>query len=80
MILTEEPRDFLKRKGVLELMDFRLINFLNSFYKILSKALAWWLEKVMTSIICPTQNAFLEDRQMLDCILVANKCIDYWMK
>ena len=57
--------------------DFRPISLITSLYKIISKVLATRLKKVL-SIINDTQMAFVEERQILDAILIALEAIDEW--
>lgn len=71
---------FPKKPGAVDIKDFRPISLLGNFFKILSKTLAKRMEEVMGTIISVNQNAFVRGRQILDCSLIANECIDAWYK
>jgi len=60
----------------LRLNDFRPISLVGCLYKILSKVLANRLRMVIGKVIYDTQSAFVKDRQILDCILIANEVVD----
>ena len=69
-----------KKEGAEDLKDFRLISFVGSLYKLLAKVLANRLKKVTGKVIMESQNAFVEDRQILDAMLIANEVMDSRLK
>ncbi|KAL6343127.1 hypothetical protein AAG906_019670 [Vitis piasezkii] len=60
--------------------DFRPISLVGSLYKWLAKVLANRLKKVVGKVISKAQGAFVEGRQILDAVLIANEAIDSTLK
>ncbi|RVW82961.1 Transposon TX1 uncharacterized 149 kDa protein [Vitis vinifera] len=66
------PKKSLPKK----ILDFRPINLIISLYKIITKVLSGCLRGVLHETIHSTQGNFVQGRQILDVVLIANEIVD----
>ena len=69
-----------KRGGVVDLKDFRPISLIGVLYKLLAKVLANRLKTVVGEVVSEFQHAFIQGRQILDAVLIANEVVDSRLK
>ena len=69
-----------KKGGVDDLRDFRPISLVGGLYKLLAKVLANRLKRVVNRVVSSAQNTFVEGRQILNAMLIANEAIDSMFK
>ncbi|RVX14550.1 LINE-1 reverse transcriptase-like [Vitis vinifera] len=69
-----------KKMGAEDLREFRPISLVGSLYKWLAKVLANRLKRAVGKVVSKAQGAFVEGRQILDAVLIANEAIDSILK
>lgn len=65
-----------KKDRSLKIKDFRLISFVTSIYKIMTKLLSRRLGEILGDTISEAHCAFVGGRQLIDAALVANEVVD----
>lgn len=69
-----------KSKNSLDLGDYRPINLIGCYYKVISKLLAGRIKQVSGKVVGEEQNAFLEGRFILNGVLITNEVFEHFKK
>ncbi|XP_019095488.1 PREDICTED: uncharacterized protein LOC104763031 [Camelina sativa] len=64
-----------KRRGADDLKDFRPISCLNTNYKVVSRIISDRLKQILPSIILPNQTDFINDRLLIENVLLASEVL-----
>ncbi|CAN1257445.1 Transposon TX1 uncharacterized 149 kDa protein [Linum perenne] len=65
-----------KVESVAGFKDLRPISLIGGIYKVISKILMGRMKPLLNEVISPQQCAFIENRQILDAVPIANEAID----
>jgi len=60
--------------------QFRPISLVETVYKILAKALALRLRKVVGKVVSPDRHAFIQGPQIFGATLIPDECIGFYVK
>lgn len=66
-----------KKESVQSIKEYRPISLVGCLYKILAKILSKRFKRVLPKVISLAQSVFLENRQILDGVVVMNELLDY---
>lgn len=66
----------VKKRGAIDIRDFRPISLVGCIYKLLAKVLTRRLSTVLGEVIGECQHAFVEGRLIHDAVLIVNKVVD----
>lgn len=64
-----------KKPTAFELVDFRLVSYVNLIYKILSEILANRMNEIANLLVFPNQTTFIRDRVITDNTLLAEEML-----
>ena len=65
-----------KKSQTSKISNYRPIGLVTNLYKIIAKVLLGRLSKVLQDTIYLTQGAFIQGRQILNVVLIANEVVD----